>query len=351
MLGLGPPGGPHPEFGITPAPLPEESSILKRLIVACVATAMIAGAATATAGQLISSSDIQDRSIRGRDIALNTIPANRLTPAVRRQLAQRNSAASQSSGAQGPAGTNGGQGAQGARGATGPQGPQGPQGVPGPVQGSGNWGTINRNTIGSPVTVLRAGPHTATGGTPAVDSPPFGSGSLSIIVADQTTGTADEKATYGNEVDFAGDPLSEVDQVAFSVYTTGENGAGNNPNIAFEVDKDSGTAGVQYSSLVFVPTRTMTVNRWNTDIDADDDNVDGYWYYTNVSGSPVGAPCNQSAQCTLAEAQANFPSATLLTAAVGKGRDSKWQGAVDGLQINSTVYDFEEHGVIERPAN
>jgi hypothetical protein len=33
---------------------------------------------------------------------------------------------------------------------------------------------------------------------------------------------------------------------------------------------------------------------------------------------------------------------------VGKGRDFSWQGAVDGLTINDTVYDFEESGVFER---
>jgi hypothetical protein len=31
-----------------------------------------------------------------------------------------------------------------------------------------------------------------------------------------------------------------------------------------------------------------------------------------------------------------------------KGRDSRWIGAVDGLQINSSVYDFELEGVKER---
>ena len=30
---------------------------------------------------------------------------------------------------------------------------------------------------------------------------------------------------------------------------------------------------------------------------------------------------------------------------VTKGRDFAWQGAIDGLNINGTVYDFEETGV------
>ena len=35
---------------------------------------------------------------------------------------------------------------------------------------------------------------------------------------------------------------------------------------------------------------------------------------------------------------------------VTKGRDNSWQGAVDGLRINGTVFDFEETGVFERAA-
>ncbi len=40
--------------------------------------------------------------------------------------------------------------------------------------------------------------------------------------------------------------------------------------------------------------------------------------------------------------------AIIATVAVSKGRDNSWQGAVDGLKINDTVYDFEEMGVFER---
>ena len=36
---------------------------------------------------------------------------------------------------------------------------------------------------------------------------------------------------------------------------------------------------------------------------------------------------------------------TLLSVALTKGSDLEWHGAVDGLRINDTVYDFEEHGV------
>ena len=49
--------------------------------------------------------------------------------------------------------------------------------------------------------------------------------------------------------------------------------------------------------------------------------------------------------CTLAEVKAKFPNATLHTAAVTKGRDYAFTGAVDALQIGTTTYDFEPTGV------
>jgi hypothetical protein len=39
-----------------------------------------------------------------------------------------------------------------------------------------------------------------------------------------------------------------------------------------------------------------------------------------------------------------------LSAGVSKGRDYEFHGAVDGLRINDTVFDFEETGVVERDA-
>jgi hypothetical protein len=35
----------------------------------------------------------------------------------------------------------------------------------------------------------------------------------------------------------------------------------------------------------------------------------------------------------------------LYSVQITKGRDNSFQGAVDALRINNTVFDFEEHGV------
>ena len=41
---------------------------------------------------------------------------------------------------------------------------------------------------------------------------------------------------------------------------------------------------------------------------------------------------------------ASGTGAKIYSVAVAKGRDFAWQGAVDGLRINGTIYDFEPLG-------
>ncbi|MEY2536203.1 MAG: hypothetical protein QOF29_4113, partial [bacterium] len=63
--------------------------------------------------------------------------------------------------------------------------------------------------------------------------------------------------------------------------------------------------------------------------------------------------CNQTTTCTFAQvktALAQGTGATILTAGVTKGRDLSWQGAIDGLRVNTDVFDFEETGVSTRTA-
>jgi hypothetical protein len=53
------------------------------------------------------------------------------------------------------------------------------------------------------------------------------------------TGSPADTAAFGNEVDFVGDPLTDLTTVSYSVYTTGENNAlspENAPSVTFEVD-------------------------------------------------------------------------------------------------------------------
>jgi len=65
------------------------------------------------------------------------------------------------------------------------------------------------------------------------------------------------------------------------------------------------------------------------------------------------ASCTQAAAdaCELSDILAFYPEATIsYSVGVAKGTDYEFQGAVDGLRINDTIYDFEPFGVIETPA-
>jgi|1186.fasta_scaffold93310_2 hypothetical protein len=321
----------------------------KWLVATAIAAMLLGGIGTAGAARLISGKDVRDRSIQGRDIARNSVYSSNLSAGLRKTIFSQQ-ASSTSPGAQGQQGT---QGAKGDTGAQGPQGQQGAkgdtgaQGASGDSSSEGNWGVINRNTIGSPEQELRSGPA----------APPSGKGSLNFTVQGKGNGTAGdpdftpaEKAAFGNETDFVGDALSGIDQIGFSVFTTGEDNARGNPNmpnINIEVDRNGSAAGAPgFSTLVFSPPNSAS-NQW-TDIDATATTpAPGPvgWYYT---GS--GNTCNQSNPCTFADAKAEYPDATIFTVAVSKGRDFSWQGAIDALRINDRLFDFEEKGVKESGA-
>lgn len=218
-----------------------------------------------------------------------------------------------------------------------------------------HWGVITRNTIGSPVAELRNGPFGSFGVTGPAARPPYGEGSLGIEVSVvPTTPTAfAEKIDFGNEVDFFGKPVSGLTRVGFHVFQTGENisygGAANLPNIRFEIDPNLASNGTTYSTLVWVPAALppASTNQWSPFIDATQN---GTWFLTGAAGTATN--CHLGNQCTFTAVKAALEDggdpATIYTAAVGKGRDSMWIGAVDGLRINETLYDFEPSGVKAR---
>ena len=266
-------------------------------------------------------------------------------------------------GPQGPQGTVGPQGAtgaQGIQGLTGATGAPGATGLTGPAGADAvyvgvNWGLIARNTIGSPVAALRAGPFGSFGVT---DNPPKGVGSLGIEIADPTA-----KVAFGNEVDFYNMNVSALTAVGFNVFTTGENsqtpvvpvnGTLNMPGITLEINPHgAGGTSTTYSSLVFMPAANSTSNRWSGYIDAT---TTGFWGLTGgqFNSPATSANCGiNGPRCTFAQVQTFFATgsgATIYSVAIAKGRDYGWAGAVDGLRINATVYDFEPFGVKTVPA-
>lgn len=210
---------------------------------------------------------------------------------------------------------------------------------------SEHWGIIDRNTIGSPVGQLRDGPYSITGAG-SISAPPYGKGSLGL-----TVGSGDEKVAFGDETDFFGVPLTAINAVGYSVFRTGEDvgygGPNNLPNITFEVDPNI-SPSVNYSSLVWNPDgSSVPVNQWSPFIDAT---TNGYWYFTNPATAGATG-CTQAGECTSFAAvlaglsSAGSSGATILSVAIAKGRDSQFQGDVDGLRLNDKIYDFEADGV------
>ena len=298
---------------------------------------LISGGATAGAASLISGSQIKK----------NSIPLNRLSKNTQKKI----QSVSGQSVVPGPRGATGAPGADGAKGETGATGAAGAKGDTGSVKYVGaHWGQIDRNTEGSPVAQLRSGPFAGSGASAV--KPPLGDGSLGFNVKDGT-----EKVSFGNQVDFAGDKISGIDEVSFSVFWTGEDkgrSTNNMPNIQFEVDPTGPSATApNYSSLVFVPNGPANVNTW-THIDATA-TAAGWWYFSNgTTATAVG--CGQSAPlCSFDDLQTKIAAApdykdmaVSASFGVGKGKDYQFQGAVDALRYNDEVYDFEPFGVITR---
>jgi hypothetical protein len=287
---------------------------------------VLAMSGSAVATSLITSAKIKDGTIQNKDIKKGTIALDRLTTAT--QKAVKLAGMPGPAGATGAAGTNGTNGAKGDAGTT-------LQASPGP-SALANWGTINRNTIGSASAILRDGPL----------KPPYGSGSLNI-----TVGSGADKVAFGDDFDsVAGGQLHNVKQVGFNVFTTGENGkpgaTKNMPSIIFEIDPNSDDKPAEnYASLVYVPAENTASNAWSPYIDAT---RTGTW---GLSGTTWrNTTCSlDTASCTWDQVQAYLDAsgdpATILSVMVSKGRDNAWSGAVDGLRVNDTVFDFERDGV------
>nr|ALS91824.1 MetaGeneMark_Unknown Function [uncultured bacterium] len=183
----------------------------------------------------------------------------------------------------------------------------------------------------------------------------MGKGSLNLSVAGPTTvgdpNTA-EKIVYGNEVDFFGQTFNPT-AVGFQVYNNVENGPNNMPGIDLEIDPNLTGIDDNFTTLTFIPANGSLPGLWSNYIDAT---TTGLWGATGVAGGAFapGTPCNiNTNRCSWTELKAVLADGgdppTLLTVGISKGRDNEWHGAVDGLQFNGTVYDFEEYGVIAIP--
>ena len=206
---------------------------------------------------------------------------------------------------------------------------------------SAKWGLIGRNTIGTAYAQPRTGPW---GSALQESDPPSGVGSLQIIVGDGT-----QKVAYGNQNDFFTTRLNTVSTLTYWVYRDIDAPAPTFPGVSFEVLNPTGA--VTYTSLVYVPPAVVPTPPalvWRK-LDAL---AGAHWFFTN-GALAASSGCNQATFCTLTQAAAALtnPGYRILSLAVSKGRDDAFNGAVDALQMNGTVYDFEPQGVIERKAS
>jgi hypothetical protein len=217
-----------------------------------------------------------------------------------------------------------------------------------------NWGIIDRNVIRNGDAFLRAGPVAASLPEIPALAPPMGVGSLGIRTG---AGTADpsggDKAAFGNQVDFVGLPLADITAGSFWVFTTVENRAidpANLPSFTFEINANLEGVGTDFTSMVFTPPAQAPGWHAHDFVSTTTPN----WFLTGDEGTAIGCALGVG-KCTFAEVLDRLDdggdSPVIFTVQITKGRDNAFSGAVDAVQINDTVYDFEPNGVFETPAS
>ena len=154
---------------------------------------------------------------------------------------------------------------------------------------------------------LRAGPTSGT-----TIKPPLGIGSLGIETKDGT-----EKVAWGDSVDFAGDPVSGLNQVGFSWFQTGEDYdrfAANAPNITLEINPS--VANKDYTSMVYVPAAPASrqAEQWiNDDADTNPGGTSG-WYFTNGSVAAATLAARVAGSTSAPSTEARTRSSPTMTA-------------------------------------
>lgn len=249
------------------------------------------------------------------------------------------------------------------KGATGPAGPAGDAGEAGP---QGPTGPASPATYTTPSGVRSTATRSARrpwfcavvrSSAAANQKPPFGIGSLGMTVNGVprvASATDAEAANFGNQLDFQNLDFGTITALGFHVFQTGENSGIGNPNmpaIKMEIDPNLTATASNFSTMTFIPVNSPS-NQWSGYIDATTAAAapagNGF-QLSGAAGTATG--CNISSPCTFTQLQTALGDGgdptRVLTFSVGKGRNNAWSGAVDGLRLNGTVYDFEPFGVQE----
>ena len=202
----------------------------KATILACALVSLLVAGGSATAASLITSSDIKNGTIKSEDIKDGYVKSSDIKNGaiknedIKKTAITMDRFSKSTQNKINKAGTPGAAGATGAQGPAGPQGLKGDKGDAGPTLSLRNWGVQNRNTIGSPSAFLRSGPSTPAVGAIPAQAPPFGTGSLNLLVWGGPTVPADEReGGVWQRGRLRRRSFQDLTAVGFRLYTTGEN--------------------------------------------------------------------------------------------------------------------------------
>lgn len=203
-----------------------------------------------------------------------------------------------------------------------------------------NWSIVDRNVQGNGDSALRAGPSFRAPDGSFETKPPFGIGSLGMRV-----GATSDKASFGNQVNFGGIALSTFTTLSYWVFTP--SGAVS-PNLQLEIDPNLSSNATNFTTLSY-ENEGVTAGAW-TKIDAMTTTRQG-WGMSGAAGTATG--CTLTTPCTWAEVMAALaadnngtPAAVSFSVQFNLGSGAQaLSAAVDGLQINNDIYNFEPFGV------
>ncbi|WP_326823060.1 hypothetical protein [Streptosporangium sp. NBC_01756] len=159
---------------------------------------------------------------------------------------------------------------------------------------------------------------------------------MGIIVGDSP-----DKITFGNETDFAELSISDLITLKYWAFAgTKSPGEVSVPGLNIEVDPNVGSA--DYATLIYLPGTSTSPsapdprlpNAWQQ---YDASAVGSKWYATGATGILIN--CTLASPCSFDQLKAALPDA-VITLSLGFRMDTAFIGAIDGLQVNNTIYDF-----------
>ena len=295
---------------------------MSRAIVACVATAILAGVGTAGAAGLLTSSQIKDGTIRNHDIHKKTISLNRLTPGVQRLIAQHNAQSLQA-----PAGTAGSKIDVGVKGDTGAKGDRGATGAPGldsdiprVVDGTNLRGFILAPTGDNG--------DTSDNGTVSFATPPVAP-SLGRQALKFTSTTGKPVVAYAPLPQGHNPLIAELTHASYESLIESQPQSALDVSLQMEVTKSTSTHFASgYTTVVFEPYQNdspETLNEWHGhSLDR------GKVWSTQAASSANSSDCTQTVPCPFSTFALENPNAIVQTVKLRIGQNSGdgWPGFV-----------------------